>query len=141
MGTSKNLDFTQRGLRLNTPKVPVKIILIEDDAAARASFAKMLMEAGHDVIIADCGKLGLAKLRQYNAEVLVTEVMMAGMDGLEVIKSARSGRPDLWIVSISGEGNLVPANTALTLARAFGADRILYRPFEKSELLAALERG
>ena len=125
---------------MTTPKVPVRILLIEDEAAARASLAKMLMEAGHHVVTADCGKLGLARLRQCNADVLITEVMMDGMDGLEVIKSARNSRPDLWIISISGEGDLVPAATALTLARAFGADRILYRPFEKAELLAALER-
>ena len=116
------------------------IILIEDDSAARARFAEMLMEAGHDVVPADCGRVGLAKLHQGKAGALITEVMMTGMDGLEIIKSARSRHPKLWIVAISGEGKLVPASTALTLARAFGADRILYRPFGKSELLAALKR-
>lgn len=118
----------------------MRVLLIEDNAAVRAIIAEMLKDAGHDVVFAEDGRLGLAKLRQSNADVLITEVMMPGIDGLEVIKSARASYPDLWIISISGEGNLVPASTALTLARAFGADQILYRPFEKSELLAALER-
>jgi CheY-like chemotaxis protein len=71
---------------------------------------------------------------------LITEIMMPTMDGLDVIRAARRIHPDVWIVAMSGEGTLVSAHTALTLARVLGADRLLYRPFPNEDLLDAIKR-
>jgi CheY-like chemotaxis protein len=118
----------------------VWVVLIDDQDETRARLAEMLQEEGHQVTSESCGRLGLRRLRRGHPDVLITEVLMPTMDGLEVIKAARRMRPDLWIIAMSGGGSLISADLALTLARAFGADRILYRPFPKKDLLHAIER-
>ena len=118
----------------------MRIVLIDDQDEARVRLSEMLAEEGHQVIPESCGRRGLRRLRQSRPDVLITEVLMPTMDGLEVIETARRIHPDVWIIAMSGEGTLVSAHTALTLARAFGADRILYRPFPNKDLLDAIER-
>jgi CheY-like chemotaxis protein len=118
----------------------MRIVLIDDQDRARVRLSKMLEQEAHDVASANCGRRGLRKLRQGRPDVLITEVLMPTMDGLEIIKAARQMYPDLRIVAISGGGRFVSADLALTLARAFGADRILYRPFPKKDLLDAIKR-
>jgi CheY-like chemotaxis protein len=67
-------------------------------------------------------------------------MIMPEVGGIDVIRQVRKDHPNLWIVAISGGGDMLSTTVTLTLSEAFGADRILYKPFVKSELLAALER-
>jgi YesN/AraC family two-component response regulator len=70
-------------------------------------------------------------------DVLVTDILMPEADGLEVIRAA-SGRPELGIIAISGGGNYMPAAVSLAMSEAFGARKVLFKPFRKQELLDAV---
>lgn len=118
----------------------MRIVLIDNQDEARVRLSEMLKEQGHQVAAEGCGRRGLRRLRQNRPDVLITEIMMPTMDGLDVIRAARRIHPDVWIVAMSGEGTLVSAHTALTLARVLGADRLLYRPFPNEDLLDAIKR-
>lgn len=118
----------------------MRVVLIDLQNDARARLAAMLEEEGHEVFQESNSRRGLRRLGQSRFDVLIAEVMMPTMDGLEVIKAARRIHPDLWIIAMSGEASPLSAYTALTLARAFGADRILYRPFQRKDLFDAIER-
>ena len=118
----------------------MRIVLIDDHDKHRVRLSKTLEQEGHDIVSENSGRLGLRRLRQRRPDALITEILMPAMDGLEIIKAARQMYPDLWIIAMSGGGRLVSADLALTLARAFGADRILYRPFPKKDMLDAIQR-
>lgn len=117
----------------------MRILAIDDCGKSRSLIAAALRAGEHEVSLADSGREGLAELQRGAVDVLITEVLMPIMDGLEVIKAARRSHPDLWIIAICGGGRYLSAHMALTLARALGADRILYKPFDEAELKAAIE--
>jgi YesN/AraC family two-component response regulator len=70
-------------------------------------------------------------------DLLVTDILMPEADGLEVIRAA-SARPELGIIAISGGGNYMPAAVSLAMSEAFGARKVLFKPFRKQELLDAV---
>ncbi len=117
----------------------MRILAIDDCGKSRSLIAAALGAEEHELRLAGSGREGLAELQRGAVDVLITEVLMPIMDGLEVIKAARRSHPDLWIIAISGGGRYLSADVALTFARAFGADRILYKPFVEAELKAAIE--
>ncbi len=116
----------------------LRILAIDDQKDVLETIAKMLREAGHEVVATQDAKIGLEKIEADGFEVLITDVLMPGMDGVEVVKTLRRRFPDLWIVAISGGSKKTPANLSLKLTQAFGADRVLFKPFRKAELLAAI---
>ncbi|MGO8919214.1 MAG: response regulator [Stellaceae bacterium] len=119
----------------------MRILVIEDQPDILEGLAKILRRAGHQVALASDGKSGLSQVSDGNCfDAVVTDMLMPDTDGVEVIRELRRRCPDIWIVAISGGGDKVSAQYCLTLSRAFGTDRILYKPFCKAELLSAIER-
>ena len=116
----------------------MKILVIDDDPDILEMLTRVLADAGHEVRVATDAKLGLGEIERATPEVLITDVLMPEVDGIEVIKGLRRRYPDLWIVAISGGGSFMPANVSLKMSEAFGADRTLYKPFLKADLLAAI---
>jgi DNA-binding response OmpR family regulator len=119
----------------------MRIAVIDDDADMLTATCRVLEQAGHAVSAFSESAKGLKEVQSGGFDVLVTDMLMPGIDGVEVIRNLRNSHPKLWIVAISGGGELLPAATALKFSEVFGADRVLYKPFRKAELLAALGRG
>lgn len=119
----------------------MRIAVIDDDDDLLTATRRLLEQAGHEVSAFVEPAKGLQKVQGGGFDVLVTDMLMPGIDGIEVIRNLRKSQPDLWIVAISGGGDLLPAATALKFSEVFGADRLLYKPFRKAELLAAVSRA
>lgn len=115
------------------------ILVIDSHDDARDELAATLLAAGHDVVSTASVAEGLDHLRQIPADVAIVDIRPPDMSGLEAVKAIRRSHPDIRIVSVSGYSRSVSANSALTLARAFGSDRVIYRPFRPDELLAAFK--
>lgn len=116
-----------------------RILVVEDSSEMRAVIRTMLESAGHSVIEAPNGRLGIEKLQAPDPlDVLVTDILMPEADGLEVIRAAAT-RQNLAIVAISGGGNYMPAAVSLAMSEAFGARKVLFKPFRKKELLEAVD--
>jgi CheY-like chemotaxis protein len=116
-----------------------RVLVVEDVAEMRVTIRTMLESAGHAVMEADNGRAGIGILRSSTAlDVLVTDILMPEADGLEVIRAAGE-RPGLAIIAISGGGNYMPAAVSLAMSEAFGARKVLFKPFRKSELLEAID--
>ena len=116
----------------------MRILAIDDNQDVLNLMDEYLRGDGHDVIATTCAKTGVKHIEAGGIDVLLTDILMPEMDGVEVIKTLRRNHSDLWIVAMSGGGSRLPANSALTLSQAFGADRTLYKPFKRNELLAAI---
>lgn len=112
-----------------------KVLVIDDVEAVRQAMALVLENAGHEVSQASDGLEGIRCLRESPFDLLITDVLMPGADGIEVIKEARQKSPNLKVIAMSGGGHRLPAGFSLKMAQAFGAKAVLYKPFENAELV------
>ena len=115
-----------------------QILVIEDDEQIRGLIREVLEESGHEVLESSDGEDGLKKFSLNPTFLVITDILMPGMEGLETIRHLRTEVPTAKIITISGglEGKGV---NVLELAKKFGATRILAKPFDLSQLLAAVE--
>lgn len=121
-----------------------RILVIDDERDVRDSVAKVLQRAGFDVRIADGGAAGLEVCRSEGADVVITDIIMPELHGVDVIATLRQECGNVRIIAISGGGNFGPSgyqpgaittDAYLAAASKAGADAVLTKPFERSELL------
>ena len=113
------------------------VVLIEDDAVLRKAVRKYLSAEGHDVREATDGTEARRLLENEPAELVITDLYMPGMDGIEFIirLPEQSSKPK--IIVISGGGFRDKADLLATAAQ-LGADRTLEKPFSREQLLEAV---
>ncbi|GGK29060.1 response regulator [Salinarimonas ramus] len=116
-----------------------RILVIDDVAGVRRSIVASLKRHGHEVEEAANGADGVAKAARVRPDLVVTDMLMPGMDGIDTIERLREipGGGAIKVLAISGGGSLVPAADALIVAEAI-ADGVLPKPFDNTELEAAV---
>lgn len=114
-----------------------KILLIDDEPMVRASVSAALIASGHEVTLAQNGLEGLELFSQDDFNLVITDIIMDEVEGIETIIELKKKRPDQKIIAISGGGKL-GAKTHLDLALKFGAEKILEKPFRLAELFSAI---
>ncbi len=124
-----------------------KVLVIDDEKDIRVVLKAILERAGHEVVTAADGKEGLGKLHKEGADLVITDVIMPGIDGVATAKEIRKDHPDMPIIVISGGGNVAPmeyepgaisTSSYLASAAKAGADRTLTKPFQRQELIDAV---
>ncbi|MDZ7588127.1 MAG: response regulator [Parasphingorhabdus sp.] len=113
------------------------IHVVEDDEAVRRSVAFMLKREGYKIIAWASGVEFLAGAKNTERGVVLLDIRMPGMDGLEVQQEIIARGIDMPIIVLTGHGDVVLAVKAM---RA-GAVNFIEKPYEKAELLAALNDG
>jgi two-component system phosphate regulon response regulator OmpR len=113
--------------------VPPQILIIEDDARLAAMVAEYLGEAGLAVTIAPGGAEGLARLARDRYDVVILDLMLPDMDGLDVCRRLRAAH-ETPVLMLTARGDAMDRVIGLEL----GADDYLPKPFEPRELLARL---
>lgn len=108
-----------------------KILLIEDDANIAAGLQKVMRTEGYEVIALDRGDEGLHRALQEDFDVVITDLKLPGLDGLELIKKLHQAKPKLPILLITAHGS---TETAIE-ATKWGAFDYVPKPFEVEELL------
>jgi two-component system, chemotaxis family, chemotaxis protein CheY len=116
-----------------------RILLIEDEDAQRAAVRAQLVALGHTVEEAANGKIGLARFHATPPDLVITDLVMPEMEGLETIRALKQANPTVKIIAMSG-GGANPAGTYLRAAQQLGASVGLAKPFSKHELEAALAK-
>lgn len=112
----------------------MRILAVDDDRNNLKMLAFLLGEEGYEVITADNGRTALALLDSRHPDLVILDVMMPQMDGLEVCKRIRQTM-DIPIIILSAKGETSDKVLGLEL----GADDYLPKPFEPSELLARVK--
>jgi CheY-like chemotaxis protein len=114
-----------------------RILVIDDDQAVRIT-AKLVLEAGgFDVAIADSGMAGLRTAETDAVDLVVVDIFMPGMDGLETIRALRQRDPEVPIIAMSGSITQGMPDF-LSFASKFGAAASLSKPFRPETLLDAV---
>ena len=112
-----------------------KILVIDDDAQMRRLVVRILKGAGHEVLEAENGQEGLSLFRIHRPALVITDILMPYKDGLEVIRELRGNAQRVAIIAISGDGPLF-----LDIAKKWGADVALAKPFSPLELVEAVDK-
>lgn len=114
-----------------------KILLIDDEPMVRAAVSAALVSVGHEVTPAQNGMEGLEIFSQGDFSLVITDIIMDEMEGLETIIELKKKSPHQKIMAISGGGKL-GARTHLDLALKFGAEKVLEKPFRLAELFSVV---
>ncbi len=112
----------------------VRILVVDDEESIRDLCARVLSRGGYDVITAPSGEDAIVQLTQGTFDLVISDIRMPGISGLEVLERVKTAFPQTRVVLITGFGT----PQMLTRARQSGADRILTKPFNPMELLAAV---
>lgn len=115
-----------------------RILVIDDEALVRDSLAGLLRRAGYRVSVASDGAAGLRACGCEQFDLVITDIVMPGMDGIETLLALRRSPRPLKILAMSGGGRRGAA-LYLTAAGALGADAGLVKPFTEAELRRAVE--
>jgi DNA-binding NtrC family response regulator len=113
------------------------VVVADDDAAVREAHAKLLRKKGFEVATAADGEKALALLQETAPEVLVTDLHMPGLNGLQLLHRAREEFPELVVVLVTG---LPDVETAVR-AMQNGAEHYLTKPVQIDELVVVIDRA
>jgi CheY-like chemotaxis protein len=114
------------------------ILIIDDDEAVLGLFSQFLEAKDYAVLQAADGREGLRLFDTDPPDLVITDIMMPEMDGLEILQNLRKTSPDLPVIAISGGMRNATINF-LPHAKTFGACRVFEKPVALSDLLQAVE--
>ena len=113
------------------------VYLIDDDASVRRGLGRLLKSAGYEVITCDTPEAYLALRSYHRPSVLLLDIRMPGMTGLELQRTLREQGIDTAIVLLSGHVDTVMAERAMSE----GAVAVLSKPVDYDTLVNAIELG
>jgi len=118
---------------------PVDVCIIEDEDAQRALLFRRMLDSYHSVVEAPDAESGLAQIRRHQPRVVICDLMLPGIDGIELCRQVRgdSSLDGIYIILVTGCDNREAKNRALNA----GADDCLYKPYDADELTARLRNG
>jgi len=111
-----------------------RVLLIEDDPAVRDGVHLALRRLGHDVVAAETGEAGLEQVRSFRPEVVVLDLMLPGMSGLEVCRRIRAADQGLAVIMATARGDDVDIVVGLEA----GADDYVVKPVRPRVLEARI---
>ncbi|HEX2099045.1 MAG TPA: response regulator [Candidatus Synoicihabitans sp.] len=114
-----------------------KILIVEDEALIAQLISTALSAHGYECLWVRDGVEALAKLTEFEPAIVLTDLVMSGMGGLQLIPKLRAAMPELRIVAMTGCQAAGP-EAPLAAAQRLGADAVLAKPFRVLELLEAL---
>jgi putative two-component system response regulator len=111
-----------------------RILLIDDERVVRNLIAEILEEAGHDVVAAETAEQALLLLDAIDPDLVVSDVVMPGLTGIELLDLVHERRADIPVVLVTGAGTYDTLSNALTR----GAAGLITKPFTHAELQGAI---
>ncbi len=110
-----------------------RILVIDDDDLMRAFVVALLEKRHYSVVSANNGLTGIAHVLDSEFDLVVTDIVMPDMEGLETIKRIRRHKPAIKILAVSGGGST--KGDYLRCASGVGANAVLAKPFEPAQFL------
>jgi len=115
----------------------MRVLVIEDTPDLTAYLRTALESNGYEVLTAKNGREALGYLNGHPVDMVLSDIFMPEMDGIETIAAVRRHFPNVRVIAMSGR----PGVDYLTVARELGVARTLRKPFGMDELLSALKDG
>ncbi len=116
-----------------------RILIIDDNEMVRDILHDLLEEEGHELRLASEGIEGLEQLNDFDADIVITDILMPGQEGIETIQELRFKKPKIKIIAISGGGTRFGVSF-LDMAEKLGANITLSKPIDASLLVESVNR-
>jgi DNA-binding NtrC family response regulator len=116
-------------------RIPAKVLIVDDEKDFVEMFSLRLTESGEKVFTAHSGQECLQKLSQEDIDVVVLDIKMPGMDGVETLKEIKKRFPITEVILLTGHGTIDTAVEGMKL----GAFDYLLKPADTKEMAAKLE--
>ncbi len=120
-----------------TDKTPPSLLVVDDDANIRQIMRLLLEAAGYHVHCAADGKEAMKFVEAQSFDLILTDILMPGSDGLELLSAMKKSRLTTRVVVMSG-GGMIGVADYLKLANKLGAHGVLEKPFTSETLLATV---
>jgi len=111
------------------------ILIIDDQESIRALLRTTLEAAGYEVMVASNGRIGLELYRQMPTDLVITDMLMPELNGLDMLRELTREFLDAKVIAISGAGK---GQNVLDVAKLLGARRTFHKPFSMTLLLDAV---
>jgi DNA-binding NtrC family response regulator len=111
-----------------------KILVVDDDASEREGLAELLRMWGYDATVAADGPKALVQADAFNPSVIISDLRMPGMSGMDVLRKMRESRPDVTFIMLTAQGTIEEAVEATKL----GAFNFLEKPVDPKRLQVEL---
>ena len=116
-----------------------RILIIDDEARLRKAMEQALVDEEHFVCTTEDGRHALGLFAAQPFDLVITDILMPAMDGLEIIQALRQMNPTVPIIAVSA-GGMADAELYLGLARKLGGTAVLTKPFLPAELREVVHR-
>jgi two-component system response regulator VicR len=124
-------NFATTMIRAFSKKVKKRILLAEDDPVMRRLMELQLDDAGYDVVSVEDGRQALLYLQQEDFDLVISDIIMPFVSGLELLESVRKSEKDTAIVLCSA----LKSHNAMAKAFEIGANGFIAKPFESNHLI------
>lgn len=115
-----------------------KILVVDDDAQMRTMISQMLEREGYTISTASNGKEAVTRYRQVNSDLVVLDILMPEMDGIEATMQLKREFPNIRILAMSGGRRALSPQFNLDSAMVLGVQGTLAKPFTREQLLRAV---
>jgi two-component system, NtrC family, response regulator HydG len=123
--------------RPNSDIGPIRVLIVDNEAAHAQAVAESLMRVGYDCAVATSGPQGLKLIDQDAFDIVITDLVMNDVDGLQILAHAKDKLPDAQVILVTGHGTVPSAVTAMQQ----GAFNYLLKPLDLSQLRAVTDRA
>ena len=110
--------------------IPAKILFIDDEAIARENLTHVLTQEGYEITAVESGEEGLQLIQKNEYELVLTDLMLHGMNGIQILERVKEMRPATEVIVITGHATVDTAVTAMQK----GAHSYIAKPFNLDEL-------
>ncbi len=117
------------------PHTKATILLVEDEELLRAGVQEVLEIQGYTVITAPDGEQALACLGAQTIDLIITDLVMPKMDGVDFVKQLRKIKPDLPVIVVSGSTRNIMQRYGIDSIQVPGANASLPKPFKSVDLI------
>src|SRR5205807_442568 len=114
----------------------IRVLVVDDDEPHAEAVAESLERVGYECVVANSGESALRMIEEQNFDIVVTDLIMEGVGGLEVLAKAKRELPDAEVVILTGHSTV---KTAVTAMQA-GATTYLTKPLDISELRTVADK-
>jgi two-component system chemotaxis response regulator CheY len=125
-----------------------RILIIDDEPSVRRALRRILEKFGHEITEAGDGAAGVAACALNVPDLIITDIIMPKMNGIDAVTAIRQANPGVRILAISGGGNFEPqaykpeaitTSAYLAAAERSGADAVMTKPFDRSQLMEKVD--
>jgi len=115
----------------------MKTLIIDDEPGIRQQLGFVLEDEGYEVYTASTGLEGLSKIESQKFDIVITDLMLPDLDGMEIVSKTKKIHPETMVVMITGHGSIEKAVEAIKA----GADDYIPKPLDGDEVIMKLEKA